>query len=29
MFFARAAARTPLSIKVPLKAGAFTLELVR
>jgi hypothetical protein len=29
MFFARDAARTPLSIKVPLKAGAFTLELVR
>ena len=29
MFFARDAARTPLSIKVPLRAGAFTLELVR
>jgi hypothetical protein len=29
MFFARDAARTPLSIKVPLSAGAFTLELVR
>jgi hypothetical protein len=29
MFFARDAARTPLSIKVPLKAGAFSLELVR
>ena len=29
MFFAHDAARTPLSIKVPLKAGAFTMELVR
>jgi hypothetical protein len=29
MFCARDAARTPLSIKVPLKAGAFSLELVR
>jgi hypothetical protein len=29
VFFARDAARTPLSVKVPLSAGAFTLELVR
>ena len=29
VFFARDAARTPLSIKVPLSAGAFSLELVR
>jgi hypothetical protein len=29
MFFARDPARIPLSIKVPLSAGAFTLELVR
>jgi hypothetical protein len=28
VFFARDAARTPLSVKVPLSAGAFSLELV-
>ena len=28
VFFARDAARTPLSLKVPLSAGAFSLELV-
>jgi hypothetical protein len=28
MYFARDAARTPLSVKIPLKAGAFSLELV-
>ncbi len=29
VFFARDAARTPLPVKVPLRVGTFSLELVR
>jgi len=29
VFYARDAARTPLQIRVPLKMGTFTLDLVR